>query len=186
MIRRYSCHPGGMAPGGTPQQSFYRAFKLSTFVNPKSAPYFEVDSVFFVVGLAASGSGGGQPINVNLYTTSAIPPTLASLTFVSTTTVTVPDESDIGSTATFSVPPLFNVATDTLVVEIASPDGTMTNNFFAMAFTTASETAPSYVRAPACGTSEPTDTGIYEALFIGATGQTRASTPVTLQSFGVD
>jgi hypothetical protein len=121
----YACHPGSMAPGGTPQQSFYRAFKLSTFVNPISAPYFEVDSVFFVVGLAASGSGDGQPIDVNLYTTSAIPPTLASLTFVSTTTVTVPDESDIGSTATFSVPPLFNVATDTLVVEIASPDGTM-------------------------------------------------------------
>ena len=180
----FACHPGGMAPGATAQQSFYRAFKLNTFLSPTSTPYLEVDNVGFAVGNATSNSGKGQSITVNLYTTSAVPPTLASMKLVSSTVVNIPDESSAFATATFASSPIFTVASDTLVVEIASPD----TNYFAMGTTSVSQTAPSYFRAAACAANEPTDTSSYGAVYfpITASGQTRTPTPVQLQSYGID
>ena len=68
--------------GGYSGSSFYRAFQLSTFPSLNLAR-FRLQAVTFGIWLVTSDDGlGTLPLTVNVYSSSALPPTLASLTLL--------------------------------------------------------------------------------------------------------
>ncbi|MBL8300914.1 MAG: hypothetical protein JNN30_21440 [Rhodanobacteraceae bacterium] len=151
-----SCNGG--APGFIhTDNSYYRAFTLSTFGN-LTLPQFRVDTVSFGVETANDGGGVGQPVTVNLWRSSANPPTVSTLTAVSSDAVTVPD-SAMGTvfTANIATQPVFTVATDILVVEIFTPAGTAGSRSFFIGSNSGGQSAPSFIRAASCGINEITD-----------------------------
>jgi hypothetical protein len=132
--------------------SYWRAFTLGDFGIDTDYAVCEV-----VVGIeqALSGSGTGQPVTVNLYTSSQAFPTgyPGSLTLIGTASVTVADQS-----LTLLTIPVTGTAPagSQLAVEIAttSADG---NQLF-IGSNTSAETAPSYLLAASCGAAVPTPT----------------------------
>lgn len=52
-------------------------------------------------------------------------------------------------------PPGLAPAGSTIVVEVFSPDGRTVGNSFYPGSNAAAETGPSYIRAPACGSTNP-------------------------------
>jgi HYR domain len=164
---------------GHTENSYYRAFTLSSF---GIAGQYDVASVDIGVELANAGgtvpppggaassisknnqklglgapSATSQPITVKLYTSSMPFPTgfPGSLTQIGITNTTVNDTSlsIINIPVTGSAP-----AGSQLVVEILTPDGTAAGNLFFIGSNAAAETGPSYLRAPACGITNPTTT----------------------------
>lgn len=137
----------------TGANSYYRAFKISDYVNAAS---FTVDSVLFAVDFAVSGNGNGQPITVKLHSSSAQVPALSSLTELSTLSGTIPDFVNGGgvmsATMNATIP-----GSGILVVELACPDGIPNQNFLLIGSNTDYETKPSYWRGPACNYPNITD-----------------------------
>lgn len=134
-------------PSGHTDNSYWRAYTLTDFGISHD---FSVCSVQIGVEDASSGSGTGQPITLNLYSSSQAFPTgfPGSLTLVGTTgSITVPDQS-----LTLLDVPVTGIvpAGSQLVVEVFTPDGQIDGNLFFIGSNAAAETAPSYWSAPAC------------------------------------
>jgi hypothetical protein len=177
--------------GGFSGSSFYRAFKLKNFPS-LDLPRFRVQSVTFGVYRTVSTDGvGTPPMTINVYSTSAFPPKLASLTLLDSVTFSLPDSA--AATYTFPLPhqPVMTVATDTLVVEVFYKD--TANSTFFIGGNDAGQSAPTYERAPDCfGFEDITDLATLGPLFgrfsllLLVNGDTENLTPVRLQSFDVE
>jgi hypothetical protein len=163
---------------GHTDNSYYRAFTLSSFGITNQ---FDIASVDIGVEVASAGvpvgptgknsisrnTKGGkgapsaplgtQPITIKLYTSSMPFPTgfPGSLTQIGITNTTVADQSStvINIPVTGSAP-----AGSQLVVEVFTPDGEAAGNLFFIGSNAAAETGPSYLRAAACGVTNPTTT----------------------------
>jgi subtilisin-like proprotein convertase family protein len=137
---------------GHTDNSYWRAFNMATFV-PGSA--YNVTSVSFGVE-EATGAGGTQPVTVRLYTNSGGAFPAGTRTQIATTTVQVLDSA---SGTVLTVPLVATVpAGAELVMEVFTPNGQATGNFFFIGSNTAAETGPSYLSAADCGIATPTDT----------------------------
>ena len=150
-LNSVSCNDGV----GHTDNSYYRAFTLT---DHGVSGDFDIQSVSIGIETAIAGSGGSQPITVNLYTSSMAFPAgfPGSLTLIGTANATVNDQS-----LTILTVPVTGMAPagSQLVVEVFTPDGQMAGNLFFIGSNTAAETGPSYLRAPDCGVTNPTTTG---------------------------
>ena len=117
---------------------------------------YSVTSVSFGVE-EATGAGGTQPVTVRLYTNTGGAFPGGTRTQIATTTIQVLDSA---SGTVLSVPLVAAVPAGTLelVMEVFTPNGQATGNFFFIGSNTAAETGPSYLSAADCGIANPTDT----------------------------
>jgi hypothetical protein len=119
-----------------------------------------VTCVEFGIEVAASGSGGGQPVNIRLWELT-VPPAgggflLANLVPYEAMALNVPD----GLNGTLVSVPGFSTlvpAGTLLAVELNTPDGQPTGDSFFIGSNPAGQSGPSYISAAACGLVEPTD-----------------------------
>lgn len=182
-----SCN-GGAPTFAHTDNSYYRAFTLSTFKN-LTLPQFRVDTVNFGVETANDAAGAGQPVTVNLWRSTTNPPTLASLTAASSDTFSIPD-SATGTifAANIASQPVFTVATDILVVEVFTPSGQAAGHSFFMGSNNGGQSGQSFIRAASCGISDISDlagigfAGMHIVMSVSGNNQV----PVSLQSFNVD
>lgn len=130
------------------QNSFYRAFDLSSFnINFD----FEVCAVEIGIFQAIAASGS-QPLTVNLYTSDPAFPN-GVLTQIGTTDIQLTDQN----LTIVSIPVSGLAPVDTeLVVEIFVPDGQADSNTFFMGSNSDGQTGPSYIEAAACSVPTPT------------------------------
>lgn len=182
-----SCNGG--APGFLhTDNSYYRAFTLSSFP-VLTLPQFRVDSVSFGVETANDAAGAGQPLTVNLWRSSANPPTVATLTAVSSDSTSLPD-SATGTIFTVNIAsqPVFIVATDILVVEIFTPSGQTTNNSFFIGSNAGGQSGPSFIRAASCGVTDIRDLASinFPDMHIVMSVSGNNQVPVSLQKFEID
>jgi hypothetical protein len=173
-LNSVSCNDGF----GHTDNSYWRAFTLTSFGINNA---FDVQSVDIGIEDAISGGvtnaqaprgiskkkkgksigaapqGSGQPMTVNIYTSSTAFPAgfPGSLTLIGTTTTNVADQSGtiLNVPITGTAP-----AGSQLVVEIFTPDGTATGNLIFIGSNAAAETGPSYLSAADCGITTPTTT----------------------------
>jgi Ca2+-binding RTX toxin-like protein len=140
---------------GHADNHYLRRFLLS--VDHGIAGAFTVNAVRFGIE-SATGNGGTQPYEVNLYTI----PTGASLTFANLTEIGAYSGSladaalttmDVSVSGTVDDP-----TTQDLVVEIYTPNGQAVGNLFFVGSNANGETRPNYLAAADCGASEPTST----------------------------
>lgn len=146
-----SCNSNGFHT----DNSYYRAFDLPSFGITDA---FEISSVDFGIE-QATGTGGTQPVVVNLYAApsgtafpSAYP---GSFTLIGTANVTVADQtlSVLNAPIAATAP-----ANSVIVFELFTPSGQPDVNSFFVGSNAAGQTAPSYIAAAACGITTPTDT----------------------------
>lgn len=177
-----ACAAGGVHS----ENSYYRAFTLAEYPALDSVQ-FMVQNVVIGVESADDGSGAGQPLSLRLHKSTTNPPTLASLTLVSTTDFTIPDQSRSLLSLDVAIPPVLINATDILVVEILTPDGTADGHFFLIGSNPSGQSAPSYIRAPSCGLFEITDLASvsFPFMHVVMTVSGNNQVPVTLQGFEV-
>jgi len=179
--------------GGYSGSSFYRAFSLTTFPSLDRAK-FRLLAVTFGVFLVRSDDGGPTlPMTVNVYSTSATPPKLASLTLLDSVSFSLPDSGATTYTVVLPHQPVMTVATDTLVVEVFYINNATNNSTFFIGGNDAGQSAPTYERAPDCfGFEDITDVASLGAFFdqfsllMLVNGVTEDPTPVRLQSFDVE
>ncbi len=173
-LNSVSCNDGV----GHADNSYWRAFDLNAFGITSN---FDVESVEIGIEDATSGGaagtlqppnisksvakkpggqpqgGSGQPLTVNLYTSSMPFPTgfPGSLTMIGTTSITVADQA-----LTIITIPVTGTALagSELVVEIFTPNGQAAGNLFFIGSNAAGQTGPSYLNAAACGITTPTPT----------------------------
>lgn len=143
-----SCNAGGYHE----ENSYYRAFDLPALLG--SLAPLRVTSVDIGIEQATDGPAGlGQPVDVRLYTAAALPPTVAGLTLVASATTTIADQA-----LTIVTLPIEATIPRTaiLVVEVHTPNASVGGDLFFLGANAAGQTAPSYIRASACGISEIT------------------------------
>ena len=185
--------------GGSPDffhtdNSYYRAFTLSSFNPPLDQLQFMVQSVTIgIEGCNAAGDGTTQPITVNIYNASANPPTLATLgPVLSTVTVDVADQSIFQGITTLDIPlttqPVFLTATGILVVEIFTPSGLVAGHRFIIGSNGLGQLGPSFFRAASCGVSEITNLASigFPSMHIVMVVNGNSQAPVSLDSVTVD
>ena len=141
---------------GTTENHYWRAFDMNTFTGGQA---YDITSVSFGIELAASGSGAGQPLTVNLYANHGSPfpgGDWQSNLLASSGSINIPDQAD----TIFSVPLAATVPAGTLelVMEVTTPDGEAVGNLFFIGSNPDPETGPSYLSAAACGLPDPTPT----------------------------
>ena len=139
--------------------SLWRSFVLA---ESSITGRFDVCRIIFGVSQAISGSGTGQPLSVNLYSTDAAFPSGTLSLLNSVTIPTFPDNALPG--LVFMPLPAVAPSGSEVVVEIHVPDGTATEDLFFLGANPQPETSPSYISA--------------------ATGDCDIPTPVTTASFG--
>jgi len=138
-------------PGGISQvNKWLRRFDLNGvygIVTP-----FAVSSVDFGVEEAATATGTGQPLTINLYTIpNAAPMLYANMTLVGTTTFTLPDQS-LTNLNKAVLGMVSNPNANDLVVEISCPS---TGSIFFVGANSAGQTAPTYIATADCGVTDP-------------------------------
>ena len=138
---------------GHTDNSYWRAFNMGTFTG---GAQYDVTAVSFGVE-EATGAGGTQPVTVRLYTNAGGAFPGGTRTQIATTTIQVLDSA---SGTVLNVPLVATVpaGTSELVMEVFTPNGQATGNFFFIGSNTAAETGPSYLSAADCGIANPTDT----------------------------
>lgn len=183
-----SCNAGAGANFNHAENSYYRRLNLDgNFAATGTVTIASVD-----IGVEqATGTGGTQPITVNLY---AIPNastlTIANLGApIATSNVAVADQ--LGTLLNVPIAGSLNGLTHDLVVEVLTPDGQTTlNTFFIGSNATASINpagAQSFLRAPTCSITEPTATSAIGFASMNIVMVVNAtSLPVSLQNFSVD
>ena len=150
-LNSVSCNNGV----GHTDNSYIRRFKLFTDHGILTA--FTVSSVSFGIEEASSGSGGGQPMSIRLYTIpTAAPLTFANLTMVGNVNFNVADESLVPHTVNVAGVVAAPVALD-LVVEMFTPDGQAAGNLIWVGSNNLGQTRPSFIAAALCGIAQPTD-----------------------------
>lgn len=184
-----SCNGG--APGFFhTDNSYYRAFTLSAFNPPLDQTQFKVEGVTIGIEQAnAAGTGTTQPITINIFNSSANPPTLATLgPVLSTITVQVPDQANSLLTIPLTTQPVFTVASGILVVEVFTPSGQAAGHSFFIGANGLGQSGPSFIRASSCGLNDIGNlAGIGFAnmhIVMSVIGNSQA--PVELQEYSVD
>jgi hypothetical protein len=132
------------------ENHYWRAFDLPTFgINGG----FDVCEVQIAVE-AALLVDGSQPLTVYLYSRTIGTFPAGTLTPIGSASLSLPDQDQtfLSVPVTGSVPP-----DSALVVEVASPDGTVDLFAFFIGSNADAQTAPSYLSAPSCGYAAPTD-----------------------------
>ena len=140
----------------TDENSYYRAFDLSTF---GISGTWDITSAMFGVESATAGSGNSsQNVTLNLYDNYSTTSTGLTITgsLIGTANVTVNNGTVFLQNQSIS-------AVDTtgfLVMEVLVPDSTASGNNLGNQFfigsNTDAETGPDYIRAPNCGITTPT------------------------------
>lgn len=150
-----SCNDGF----GHTDNSYMRVFDLASLGYTND---FYINSVD--VGIeAAYGFGGSQSATLNLYSLSG-PLTFANLTLLATEAVTVADQTN--SILSIPLSSQLTVAAGTiLVVEFFTPNGQVDGNLIFVGSNNLGQTGSTYLAAPDCGITEPTD-----VTFIGFPG----------------
>lgn len=178
--------------GGFSGSSFYRSFKLDTFPQLTTAK-FKIDSVTFGIWLVSGPGGSTVPMRVAVYSSSATPPTLASLTLLDSVTFSMPVGGGHSTyTAVLPNAPVMTVATDTLVAEVFYQNDATTGATFFIGGNDNGQSSPTYERAPDCQAFDIIDLATLGpafgnfSLLLVVNGETAAATPVRLQSFGVN
>jgi hypothetical protein len=136
--------------GGDPQtHSLNRYFRVFDLPAAGINSAFQVSNV--TVGIeTATSLGGTQPATVLLYTLNGTP-SLANLSQLTSTPVTVTDQDAM----MLSVPITATApAGSKLVVEFTTPDGTAGGNLLFIGSNTAGESSPSYIVAPDCDVTD--------------------------------
>ncbi|MCW8813213.1 MAG: T9SS type A sorting domain-containing protein [Chlorobium sp.] len=135
--------------GITADNQYWRSFILADFGITED---FTVTMVEVGIEVATAGSGGQQPMTVNLYTADSPWPTV-SLTLIGTADVMVPDQS----LTLFQIPVTGTApAGSELVVEISIPDATGgENHSFYLGANNLGQTADSYLSSVSCGIPGP-------------------------------
>ncbi len=133
--------------------SIWRAYDLAPMALPGP---FTINNVTFGIQSAdAGGAATSQPVTVRLYTSAGAFPG-GTRTLIASQTYTIPDQALTLFTATLTSPPTVP-ANAILVIELFTPDGTAAGNSFIVGSNTAAQTGTSYISAPACAITTPTD-----------------------------
>ncbi len=184
-----SCNGGGPGFFHT-DNSYYRAFTLSSFNPPLDQTQFKLEGVTFGIEQAnASGVGTTQPITINIFNSTANPPTLATLgPVLSTVTVNVPDQTNSLFTVDLPTQPVFTVASGILVVEVFSPNGQVAGHSFFIGANALGQSGPSFIRAAPCGLSDIGNlAGIgFPNMHIVMTLRGNSQAPVELMGYSID
>lgn len=136
--------------GYTSENHFLREFDLVGDFQISGA--FYVTNIEFGVENAASGGGTGQPVMIDLYTTTGSL-NFSSLTLIASLDTILPDMS----LGIWSVPLNATVPHGTtLVVDINNLDGQPFSHTFFAGSNNLGETADSYIAADSCGIANPT------------------------------
>lgn len=132
--------------GDPPTHSDNRYFRVFDLPAAGINSAFQVSQV--TVGIESASSGTGtQQANVILHTLTGTP-ALANLTQLSSSPVTVADQgAGLRDFAVSATAP----AGSKLVLEFATPDGTLAGNLLFIGSNAAGENAPSYIVAPSAG-----------------------------------
>lgn len=179
-----SCNTSGFHA----DSSYYRAFTLSAFNPPLTDLQFMVQQVTIGVELA-QGTGGTQPITVNLYDSTANPPLNATLgPAISTQAFPVPDQALSLLAVPLTTQPVLVNASDILAVEIFTPSGQPTVNKFFIGSNALGQSGPSFIKAVACGIAEITNLAAigFGNMHIVMQVSGNNQTPVELTTFSVD
>ncbi|HEV7668591.1 MAG TPA: hypothetical protein VGS22_08715 [Thermoanaerobaculia bacterium] len=170
--------------------SYYRAFTLASFNPPLNQLQFMVQSVTIGIEQAnAAGTGTTQPLTINIFSSSANPPTLATLgPVLSTVTVQVPDQTVSLLTIPLTTQPVFTVATGILVVEIFTPSGQAAGHSLFVGSNALGQSGPTFIRASSCGISEITNVASigFPNMHLVMTVNGNSQMPVELQGYSVD
>ncbi len=152
-LNSIACAGGGSI---TEENSYYRVFDLDGghgITQP-----FTVSSVTF--GVEASDAGGAptqHPVLVRLHSLSGVF-TLANLTQLASQAVNVLDTDDL-TLKTVPISAAIDPTAGDLVIEVFVPDAfPAPGNSFYIGSNAGGESAPSYVRAPECGLTQPATT----------------------------
>lgn len=151
-VNSVSCNAGGLHA----DNSYMRRFFLAADHGIVNA--FSVNSLDWAIEVA-TGSGGSQPVDVNVYSIpSGAPLTFANLTLEGSSSIAVSDATQAGiNTAVAGA--IVDPTTMDLVVEVFTPNGQASGNSFFIGSNANGETQPSYIAAADCGISEPATTG---------------------------
>jgi hypothetical protein len=138
----------------TRENEYYRRFDLDGAHGITTA--FTASQANFGIESANDGANTGQPLQVKLYSIpSSAALTTANLALLGSANATIQD-SDTGTLK--SVPVSGTVASPTttdLVASIYIPDGFAQSNRIFVASNALAESAPTYLRAPLCGSAQP-------------------------------
>lgn len=180
-----ACNAGGLHT----DNYYYRGFTLSAFNPPLTDVQFLVQQVTIGVELANDAAGAGQPLTVNLYDSSANPPTNATLgAAISSQPVTVLDQALTLLAVPLTTQPVLLNASDILAVEIFTPNGQTAGNSFFIGSNALGQTGPSFIKAADCGITQITNTASigFPNMHIVMTVSGNNQTPVELTTFSVD
>jgi N-acetylneuraminic acid mutarotase len=168
----------------TTENHYWRAFNMNTFTGGVA---YNITAVQFGIELAASGTGTGQPLTVNLYANHGSPFPAGdwqSNLIATSGSVNIPDQT----LTIFNQPISAMVAAGTLelVMEVMTPDGRPAGNRFFVGSNPDGQSADSYLSAADCGVTVPTpteDLGFPNMMIVfnvdGTCGGTPTPTPTT-------
>lgn len=144
-LNSVSCNSGGLHS----DNSYFRSFSLGAFPSG-----FDVCALQFGVE-EATGTGGSQPVTVNIYANTGAAFPGGTRTLVGTANATVTDQTltILEVPVTAAVP-----AGAELVAEVFTPDGQTAGHSFFIGSNASGETGPSYIVAADCGITAPTTT----------------------------
>lgn len=150
-----SCNATG---GLHADSSYWRTFNVCSPFNLQNQ--VTINTVQFGVENATAGNLVSQPVVVNIYedTDGGLPAPISSLVLLHSQQVQVPNGTAL---QVFNVPlttPLAVSCLATIVVEIFTPSGQGTaNNSFFIGSNTGGQTSPSFISAPLCSITQPTN-----------------------------
>ena len=133
------------------ENSYYRVFDLTAAGVTGS---FHVTEVEVAVEAASGGNDAVQPVDVRLHTLNGTQLNTGALVTLVTQTQIVTNQ--VGGRLTFEFDNTVPTGSK-LVVEVHTPDGSQTGDYFYIGANNDGQTAPGYLRAPECGDDQPTD-----------------------------
>lgn len=141
-----SCNSGGLHN----DNGYFRAFNLADY--NWNEPLV-LNSVTFGIQFAKSGGDHGQPMQVRIYDGYSVTSFLNPGTLVGSFDTEVRD----GSLFLQNVPVSGTITSGKLVVELFTPNGQAEGNRLMIGSNSLGQSAPSYIQAPVCGISSPTN-----------------------------
>jgi subtilisin-like proprotein convertase family protein len=135
---------------GHTDNSYWRAFSIAAF--PAGFDVCEVE-----IGIEeATGAGGTQPVTVNVYSNTGGAFPGGTRVLQGTANLNVADQSAtvLDAALIASIPPGAE-----MVVEVFTPNGQASGNFFFIGSNADGQSGPSYISAADCGITVPTPTG---------------------------
>jgi hypothetical protein len=151
--------PIATPPSYVLENSFYRAFTLA---DHEVTDGLVVRQVSFGVFLAAAGSGGTQPADVTIYAydgdTGGSTLDATKLTRVAAADLDIPDTTS-PTTVDVDIEAVIGAEVPALVVELHIGDGSADQHRLFIGTSDEGESAPAYLRSPACANPRPRPVG---------------------------